>query len=510
MELTSTPEKGLLDSAYMAPTSNELLAKKSSLYPTQSMSQGDEPNWVNLPLEIFAKILISMKIPPAFIFDLRIIDKYWHSTIHQLALNHFNTGKPFCDVLIKEKEPKNPKNSLFNHPIVRYCKNNLNFLQAFNFSGVYGIYNLSKLPYNSNLTYLNFADCESQIDLSYLCTFINLTYLDISNNNFSRDLEYLTKLKDLQFLNISQPSVYYLPKYIQNIKSISLFTNLKSLNLSGLLQGDYINEHCLKYLSTLTSLTLLKLERCEINDDHLNNLSLLTKLNTLSISKCYFLTNNSLQQLTPFINLISLDYGSYTITDIGLQQLSSLTNMTSLDLKYALKITDICLQQLHLLTNINSLAVPCSIGRANLITLPKLTSLQLKNLSIIDPYRLYKLTNIKSLHIDKFEEDLDPDKALRILTDLIYLTSLSIEQFCLDDKCLDQLTKFTALTLLKINHFKTEIDLKKLTNLYTLIIRNDNEIKDKLAKELPFTEKKYIHGYVCECDNLDISDSDDD
>ncbi len=204
--------------------------------------------------------------------------------------------------------------------------------------------------------------------------------------------------------------------------------------------------------------------------DHLNNKSKVsyvtingsqysTSLTKLKLSNEY-LTDEDIQQLSEFKNLMVLDLSSNKISD--LTPLSQLTNLSELDLSYN-KIEN--LTSLSQLTNLSVLNLTHNKIEdiSPLSNLTNLTILWASDNQISDISPLNNLTVISNLVLDSNQiNDISP------LSNLAYLYHLSLINNQISDiSALSNLTYLTYLDL-NVNQISDISPLSNLTNLESL------------------------------------------
>jgi hypothetical protein len=204
---------------------------------------------------------------------------------------------------------------------------NLKELKLFNFNGITEKV-IRRLPVS--LTSLGLREC-SLLDypvIEGLSRLTSLTLLDLSKcSNIDDDL--------INIISQTNPSLRRL-----TLRECRGVTNRSAPHLAHLTQLDCLDlthtkfsNSGLKYLSTLTSLQSLVLQRCTtINDTGIPAISTLTNLTSLNLYSCTNITDKSLEALTQMTMLCTLNL-SYckNITNAGLFLLSTiLVNLTEL------------------------------------------------------------------------------------------------------------------------------------------------------------------------------------
>ena len=301
-------------------------------------------------------------------------------------------------------------------------------------------------------------------DLTFLNQLPNLKVLSLEFKNQEEDLYHiLANLTSLEKLTIALHSPKTDLSFLENL------TALKELSLIGgipteLYSNNFVfHTDVLERLSSLTSLTIKKLN---LTDHDIQELSHLTSLKKLDLSGNILTDLSALSNLS---NLIHLDLSFNQISDI--QVLSGFRKLEELDLGFN-SISDITpIQSLSSLTTLDiaSNEVSDIEGLANLGNLKKINAM-FNHISDIST--LSSLVNLENLWLsDNQIMDLTP---LANLKKLVHLT--------LDENLISDITPIKNLTDLRVLDLsKNQIDdltpLNSLSNLYFLFL-NNNQITD--------------------------------
>lgn len=208
---------------------------------------------------------------------------------------------------------------------------------------------------------------------------------------------------------------FVLPQNAQYVDDLTKLNYLQSLEISNQTFDS------LRFLTSLTELTELKLIDCRIQTDDLEMIAALPNLKRLTISDCSLstisglekaqnleyvnLSNNTIRNLEPLAHLmklqeVDLSYNALT----GLNALSSLTNLEKLDVSYN-SLTSIapiatCTKLKWINANNNELP---SLGAID--NLPSLQYLAVSNNALPDIYALENCTTLQELYVANNEID---------------------------------------------------------------------------------------------------------
>ena len=202
---------------------------------------------------------------------------------------------------------------------------------------------------------------------------------------------------------------FTLPKEAQYVDDLTKLSYVQSLEIEGQAFDS------LRFLTSLTELTELKLIDCRIQTDDLSIIASLPKLKRLTLSGCSLstiaglekalnleylnLSNNTIRNLEPLAQLTKLkeiDLSHNALT--GLNMLSSLTSLEKLDVSYN-SLTSIapiatCTKLKAISANHNEIP---SLGAID--NLPELTCLSVKDNDLSDVSVLANCTTLTELHI---------------------------------------------------------------------------------------------------------------
>ena len=208
---------------------------------------------------------------------------------------------------------------------------------------------------------------------------------------------------------------FVLPQNAQYVDDLTKLNYLQSLEISNQTFDS------LRFLTSLTELTELKLIDCRIQADDLEMIAALPNLKRLTLSGCSLstiaglekaqnleyinLSNNTIRNLEPLAHLmklqeINLSYNALT----GLNALSSLTDLQKLDVSYN-SLTSIapiatCTKLKWINANNNELP-----GLGAIDNLPGLEYLAVSNNALPDIYVLENCTTLKELYVANNEID---------------------------------------------------------------------------------------------------------
>lgn len=301
---------------------------------------------------------------------------------------------------------------------------------------------------------------------------------------------------------------FTLPKEAQYVDDLTKLSYMQSLEIEGQTFDS------LRFLTSLTELTELKLIDCRIQTDELAIIASLPKLKSLTLSgcslstisglekaqnlECLNLSNNTIRNLEPLSQLVKLkeiDLNHNALT--GLNMLSSLTNLEKLDVSYnsltSLAPIATCTKLKSLAANHNDIP---SLGAID--NLPALTYLSLNDNDLSDVSALANCTTLTELHIASNE--------IEDITMLSALTKLEVFDFSYNKvekipawpdggvlrtidgshnaiKTVDTLVNQTHLTHINMDYNKIK-SITALKDCYNLVTINayGNDIED--VKEL--------------------------
>ncbi|KAF3642249.1 putative S-acyltransferase TIP1-like [Capsicum annuum] len=292
--------------------------------------------------------------------------------------------------------------------------------------------------------------------------------------------------------------------------------NLVVLNLEG---SSEVTAACLDYLTALTSLKSLNVNRCHLSDDGcekfsalsslkelnlgfnnisdtcLGQLNGMTKLEGLYLDSCR-ISNDGLAHLAGLSNLKALELSDTEVGSNGIFQLSGLTKLEDLNLSFT-SVTDSGLIKLCGLTSLRSLNLDArqitNSGLAVLTSLTGLTHLDLFGAQITDSGTKY-LSYFKNLQSLDLCGGRLTDAGVNNIKDLTCLMLLNLSQnMRLSDTALEFLSGLTSLVSLNISNSRITNDglqhLKPLKNLRALYLEfcgvTACEIKKLQATTLP-------------------------
>ncbi|WP_148270849.1 COR domain-containing protein [Haliscomenobacter hydrossis] len=216
---------------------------------------------------------------------------------------------------------------------------------------------LSALSALSNLSFLDLSDTQVS-DLSALSALYNLSFLNLSNTQIS-DLSALRHLLNLSIIDLSSTE-------LTDLTTLRHLQNLNSINLNKTHASD------LSALSNLSNLSELYLSDTQASD--LSALSALFNLNSLNLS---YTQVSGLSALANLQNLSSLDLGDTEVFDLS--PLANLQNLSSLDLSDT-EVVDLSpMINLSKLKYLNLSSTPILHLPFELLFLPKLTKLDLRD-----------------------------------------------------------------------------------------------------------------------------------
>lgn len=301
---------------------------------------------------------------------------------------------------------------------------------------------------------------------------------------------------------------FTLPKDAQYVEDLTKLSYMQNLEIEGQTFDS------LRFLTSLTELTELKLTDCRIQTDDLEIIASLPKLKRLTLSGCSLstisglekaqgleylnLSNNTIRNLEPMSQLVKLqeiDLSHNALT--GLNMLSSLTNLVKLDVSYN-SLTSIapiatCTKLRWIAANHNDLP---SLGAID--NIPGLSYLSVNDNDLSDISALATCTTLTELHIASNE--------IEDITTLATLTKLEVFDFSNNKvvnlpawpnggvlrtidgshnaiKTLDSLVNQTHLTHINMDYNKIK-SITALKDCYNLVTINayGNDIDD--VKEL--------------------------
>eukprot|EP00210_Caulerpa_lentillifera_P004116 g3925.t1 len=221
-------------------------------------------------------------------------------------------------------------------------------------------------------------------------SFHQLRRLKISQFKDGYDsLSYWTKLTSLDISGLSVD----VHQYAAALQSL---VNLTSLNLGW----TQLNDEGMQYISGLTNLSILCLEWCHhLTETSISSIVIMTNLSHLSLCGLYCETETCLQPIQNLKKLNKLDLSGMYLSERALSPLSNLTNLTELNLS-ANDITSQSLEEISGLCHIKRLDLSRTkidnIGLLKLRSLQRLTDLNLSD-SSIDDHGLNHLTRFKLL-----------------------------------------------------------------------------------------------------------------
>lgn len=307
---------------------------------------------------------------------------------------------------------------------------------------------------------------------------------------------------------------FTMPSDAQYVDDLTKLSYMQSLEIEGQTFDS------LRFLTSLTELTELKLIDCRIQTEDLTIIASLPNLSRLTLSGCSLstisglekaqnleylnLNNNTIRNLEPMAHLMKLreiDLSHNALT--GLNVLSTLTNLEKLDVSYN-SLTSIapiatCTKLKWINANHNELP---SLGAIN--NLPALSYLAVNSNALSDVSALAACTTLTELHISNNE--------IEDITSLSTLTNLEVFDFSNNKvaalpawpdgsklrtidgshnalKSLDSLVNMNDLTHINMDYNKIK-SITALKDCYKLVIINvyGNEIEE--VKEL--TERDII------------------
>ena len=302
-------------------------------------------------------------------------------------------------------------------------------------------------------------------DLTFLNQLSNLKSLSLEFKNQDEDFcHVLANLTSLEKLSIALHSPKTDLSFLENL------TALKELSLIGGIPTELYSNNFVSHIEVLerfSSLTSLTIKKLNLTDQDIQRLSHLTSLEKLDLSGNKTLTD--LSALSNLSNLTYLDLSFNQISDI--QVLSGFTNLEELDLSFN-SITDITpIQSLTSLTilDVGSNEVSDIEGLANLDNLERFDAM-VNHIS--DLSALSSLVNLEDLWL-----------ADNQITDLTPLANLKkLEHLTLDGNLITDITPIKDLTELGILDL-CENQIDDITPLYSLsrllfLSLNNNQITD--------------------------------
>lgn len=311
--------------------------------------------WANLPGDLIYRVLTVYKNATAsrmvtpLCKTLSQINKHWCFTLnHAVTRLHLRIGVKGTDVerllnrfqhLEKIKFQSCTDESLF--PIGRYP---YTYVKVLDLQGCQDITDAGLLSLQSltSLTHLDLTDCVQISDdgLMVLTNLLSLKFLSLRlcwpHPNPVETLPPLTEFTQVGF------------------KAVGQVTSLMELSLKGRREvGDLM----LMELSSLTSLTCLKLSSTNITNEGLHGISSLRSLVCLRIA-CENITDEGFTSLLDLTALTCLRISScLRMTDKGMSAVARITSLSKLLIGHAPLLTDQGIGHLTALTNLRSLVL---------------------------------------------------------------------------------------------------------------------------------------------------------
>ena len=210
---------------------------------------------------------------------------------------------------------------------------------------------LQLIPSNNNLIYLTYLNISSNNEINDSSILLlnnckNLISLDMSRCPFvytlPRGLSHQLKYLNLSYNSQLRESAY------------NLLTEFKLIHLD--LESVMIPDTMPTIISNLTTLEILNLKDTDADSLIISSLSLLTNLNTLNLFYCCPSRPSHINCLSVLSSLTDLNLDSAHIEDESLRPIMSLSNLKYLDL-FSARISDVGALFLTCLTKLRSLRI---------------------------------------------------------------------------------------------------------------------------------------------------------
>ncbi len=282
-------------------------------------------------------------------------------------------------------------------------------------------------------------------------------------------------------------SAFSVPSNAVNCDDVSKLTYLKTLEITDQTFDS------LRFLSSLTELTELKLTKCRVQPEDLATIAALPNLQRLTLSGCRLSTVSGLEKAQ---SLVYLDLSNNTIGNIdplaymmklqeidlqhnaltGLNALSGLTNLQKLNVSYnsltSLAPLATCTKLSHLEATNNELVTVSGINN-----LPNLSCLSVNHNGLTDISILTDSTMLTELHI--------ANNGIEDITSLYTLTNLEVFDFSNNKiSALPQWSDSAKLRVIDGSHNELEsLDSLKNQMSLTHVYMDYNKIKSVAALE---------------------------
>ncbi len=300
---------------------------------------------------------------------------------------------------------------------------------------------------------LNITD---SVDLTDLQNIASIEALDLSGNQFIQDIEPLTQLSGLQALNLSNSS-------ITDISPIRNLTDLVDLNLSNTKLEDI---SALKYADKLVKLNL--------NGTAVSDITVLERMSRLENLD---LSGTNVMEFTTLSYLTALKYLNLEKTKISnLSPVDSLLNLSELNASRTIVENVSPLKGLNNLTVLNLDSTQVSYIKP-LADLKNLKIVRLNNTLISDLNAFHELSNIERIYCDQ-------TKINRAVAEA-FMTSRKGVLVIYDSKDLKGWWDSLSPAWQKVFRdaagtgvLPTNEELVKITNLDSINVADNNELKD--------------------------------